>query len=104
MLNRCCDFQFLLHFLKFAVKYSSSLERITTAVMTASNLKHLFDRHRSPISEPETSPPVRQSSLEVAGNAVPETFACETRLGITAQWSVTPHESIPREEMLTAEY
>jgi len=72
--------------------------------MTTTDLKHLFSRHRSPISEPETSLPVRQSSPELGGNAEPETFACETRLGITAQWSVTQHESIPREEMLTAEY
>ena len=72
--------------------------------MTTTDLKHLFSRHRSPISEPETSPPVKQFFLEVGGNAEPETFVCETRLGITAQWSVTQHESFPREEMLTAEY
>jgi hypothetical protein len=72
--------------------------------MTSTDLKHLFDRHRSPISEPEASVPERQSSLEVGGNAEPESFVCETRLGISAQWSVTQHEYLPREEMLTAEY
>lgn len=72
--------------------------------MTTTDLKHLFDRNRAPISEPESSMPVRQSSVEVGGNAESEAFACETRLGITAQWSVTQHEYLPREEMLTAEY
>ena len=72
--------------------------------MPGSNPATFTSPKEKSIGVPEASVPERQTSLEVGGNAEPESFVCETRLGISAQWSVTQHEYLPREEMLTAEY